>query len=284
MITRERKIIMFVIIGWLLSFLIHPNFPHNLYYFYLNGILVPLYAAKTGILELGAEFFPLNTQQLMQYFPLLIPGLLSGIYLWVNKTILSKQLFIIWSVYLFLGLVARKNLTLGYPFFLLWLASVLKDKSLTLVGFLIIFLIIGSGSISTYNNLQQSLLSESIYNSHFEQVANWLKLNVPAGETVFHTNWSDSQYLIGMDPLHDFIVTLDPIYMYSWNSDLYKKYREISFGNSKNPYEDIKKYFGANYGYAGKNYFGGLINQIRGDKIHFAILAEDYLGVIFRLE
>lgn len=284
LITKDRKTIMFVITGWLLSFLIHPNFPHNVYYFYLNGLLVPWYAAKTGVLELGAEFFPIDTQQLMQYFPLLIPGLLSGVYLWVNKTLISKQIFIVWGIYLFLGLVARKNLTLGYPFFLLWLASVLKDKSLTLVGFLIIFLIIGNGSISTYNNLRQSLRSESIYNSHFEQVADWLKINVPVKETVFHTNWSDSQYLIGLDPKHNFIVTLDPIYMYSWNPDLYKKYREISFGNSEKPYEDIKKYFGAKYGYAGKNYFGGLINQIRGDKTHFTILAEDYLGVIFRLE
>lgn len=284
LITRDRKMTGFVVAGWLLSFLIHPNFPHNIYYFYLNGILVPWYAAKTGVLELGAEFFPLNTQQLVQYFPLLIPGLLSGVYLWVNKNIVSKQLFIVWSVYLFLGLVARKNLTLGYPFFLLWLASVLKDKSPTLLGLLLTFLIVGNGTISTYNSLQQSLFSESVYNSHFEKVANWLKTNIPAGETIFHTNWSDSQYLIGLDPKHNFIVTLDPIYMYSWNPDLYKKYRDISFGNSEKPYEDIKKHFGAKYGYAGKNYFGGLITQIRQDKTHFTILAEDYLGVIFRLE
>ncbi|MBI5358264.1 hypothetical protein HZB69_01380 [Candidatus Amesbacteria bacterium] len=55
----------FVCAGWLLSFLIHPNFPHNIYYFYLNGLLVPWYAAKTGVLELGAEFFPIDTQQLL---------------------------------------------------------------------------------------------------------------------------------------------------------------------------------------------------------------------------
>lgn len=139
-------------------------------------------------------------------------------------------------------------------------------------GLLMGFLLIGYGSLTTYKNLQQSLQSESVYNNHFERVADWLKINVPAGETVFHTNWSDSQYLIGLDPKHNFIVTLDPIYMYSWNPDLYKKYREISFGESQAPYEDIK------------NYFGGLINQIKADKVHFTILAEDYLGVIFRLE
>lgn len=279
--------LVFVCIGWLLSFFIHPNFPHNIYYFYLNGLLVPWYAAKTGILELGAEFFPIDTQQLLSYFPLLIPGLLGGVYLWINKiknSILSKQIFLIWAVYLFLGLVSRKNLTLGYPFFLLWLASILKDKTLTIIGFFVSFILLSYGALTTFQNTQQSLRSESIYNSHFEQVANWLKINVPVGETVFHTNWSDSQYLIGLDPKHNFIVTLDPIYMYSWNPDLYRKYREISFGNSEKPYEDIKKYFGAKYGYAGKNYFGGLINQIRGDKVHFTILAEDYLGVIFRLE
>lgn len=284
MVTRNFKVIGVVSAGWLLSFLFHPNFPRNIYYFYLNGILVPLYAAKTGILELGAEFFPINTQQLVQYFPILVPGIIIGAYLWTNKNTFSKNLFWFWSIYLFLGLVSRKNLTLGYPIFLLWLATVLNGKALTLSGFFTAFILIVFSGVNTYGHLQQSLQGESVYNSHYEQVAGWLKKNVPIGETIFHTNWSDSQYLIGLDPKHNFIVTLDPIYMYSWNSDLYKKYREISFGNSEKPYEDIKKYFGAKYGYAGKNYFGKLIEQMKSDPKHFTVLAEDYLGVIFRLE
>ena len=106
--------------------------------------------------------------------------------------------------------------------------------------------------------------------------------NVPEKELIFHANWSDSQYLIGLNPKDDYFVTLDPVYMYNKNPELYKIYRDVSFGRTMNPYAVLKDTFKVKYGYAGKNYFNSLIEQIRKDS-HFTILAEDQFGVIFKL-
>jgi hypothetical protein len=77
-------------------------------------------------------------------------------------------------------------------------------------------------------------------------------------------------------------VTLDPVYMYNKNPELYKIYRDVSFGRIADPYSILKDTFKVKYGYAGKNYFNGLVEQIRKDS-RFTILAEDQFGIIFKL-
>jgi hypothetical protein len=113
-------------------------------------------------------------------------------------------------------------------------------------------------------------------------MANVIKSLIPPGSRIFHSNWSDSQYLIGFAPEYEYYVTLDPIYMYSYNKPLYEEYRNISFGRTKDPYTQLINDFGTYYGYAGKNYFTGLIDQIRRDD-RFSIITEDSIGVLFRL-
>ena len=70
--------------------------------------------------------------------------------------------------------------------------------------------------------------------------------------------------------------------MYNKNPELYKIYRDVSFGNTPDPYTVLKNTFNVKYGYAGKNYFNGLVEQIRKDT-RLTILAEDGFGIIFKL-
>lgn len=277
-----------VLLGWLISFVAHPNFPNNIFYFYLNGILVPIYAAKTGILELGAEFFPLNTRQLLQLFPLVIGGIIYAIWDRKPMSVTTVKLGSFAGIYFILGLISRKNLTLGYPVFILFLVSLLSDNLTTTKKLLPGLAVVASlwitlAGIWTLTHLRQMLFSETIVNQHYERVASWLKQNLPPGATVFHANWSDSQYFIGLDDQHNFFVTLDPIYMYHWNRQLYQQYRQLAFGKTTDPYTILKNTFNVRYGYAGKNYFSGLIDQVRSDP-SFTILAEDSLGIIFKLQ
>ncbi|MGE5196909.1 MAG: hypothetical protein ACM3IL_00160, partial [Deltaproteobacteria bacterium] len=135
----------------------------------------------------------------------------------------------------------------------------------------------------TYKGMRERLRAERIYNEHYEAVGAWMAKYLPAGEVVFHANWSDSQYFIGLNPKDDYFVTLDPIYMYYWNKRLYNLYREIAFGRLNDPYAALKKIFKVTYGYAGRNYFSGLIAQVKADP-RFEVMAEDNLGVVFRLK
>lgn len=284
----DWKGIAIVFLGWLISFIPHPNFPTNIFYFYLNGVLVPIYAARTGILELGAEFFPLNTRQLLQLFPLVIGGIIYAIWARKPMSVTTVKLGSFAGVYFILGLISRKNLTLGYPVFILFLVSLLSDIFTTTKKLLPGLVVVATlwvilAGIWTLTHLRQMLFSETIINQHYEKVGSWLKQNLPPGETIFHANWSDSQYFIGLDDQHNFFVTLDPIYMYHWNPQLYHQYRQLAFGKTTDPYTVLKNTFNVRYGYAGKNYFSGLINQIQSDP-RFTILAEDPLGIIFKLQ
>lgn len=285
--------------GVLMGILIHPNFPNNLLVLYLNGVLVPIYALKWG-LELGAEFFPTDTRDFVLGYPLVLIGLillLAAATSPARRIKISTKIWMGISAFFFVfSFFSRRYGIHSYPMILISLGAYFSDwwsqerlllfRQSKLVQWLVVSgtsVILTFVVLNTYKGFRQNALSEMICNSHFEAVAQYMSQNIPPQELIFHTNWSDSQYFIGLNPQNDYFVTLDPMYMYYWDPKKYQLYREIAFGNSSDPYKFLKEDFGVRYGYAGKNYFSGLITQLRNDA-RFEVMAEDGLGLIFRLK
>jgi hypothetical protein len=286
------KTIIFGFLGILTGFIIHPNFPNNLYVFYLNSVLFPIYTIKTGVLEIGAEMFPINTRDYLLSYPVIIIGIIlfvfTSIYRRPKTRFETKAFLALSTVYFVLSFICQRYIVHGYPFMLLaftsYISDSVKDRELEATKkvktiLLIVIVLLG---INTYKAVRYNALVTRIYNTHYEQVGKWMEKNIPEGELVFHSNWSDGQYFIGLNPKNDYFVAIDPIYMYEWNHELYQLYRDVSFGRTSDPYTILKNTFKVRYGYIGKNYFTGLINQIRQDT-RFKILAEDNFGVIFKL-
>lgn len=289
-----------VALGLLAGFCLHPNFPNNFLIFYLNGILVPVFAIKWG-LELGAEFFPLNTREYALGYPMIFAAVLLFIGLGMSqkkKISTATQIWMAIAGYFFLfSFFSRRYLVHAYPVVLIALAGYISEWLQARQGLLAMLrsgkarwcvialavVLLGVVIAGASRDFRQRTAGETIYNRHFEAVGAWMAQNLPAGEVIFHANWSDSQYLIGTNPKDDYFVTLDPIYMYWQDREKYKLYREVAFGGNSDPYSVLKNEFGVTYGYAGKNYFMGLINQIKSDK-HFEILGEDGMGLIFKLK
>ncbi len=283
-------------LGLLAGFLLHPNFPNNFLIFYLNGVLVPIFALKWG-LELGAEFFPTDTRQFVLGYPLILIGLLALIILSLNQAKKPKTQTQIWlslsGLFFVFSFFSQRYLVHAYPLILVALASYFSDcqahKGLTkqakpwpavrMAGIILVFVLLG---YNAYKDFRQRAASERIYNQHYEAVGKLMAAHLPAGEVVFHANWSDAQFFIGLNPQDDYFVTLDPIYMYWWDPRLYNLYRDIAFGRTGDPYAALKEVFSVRYGYASKNYFSRLISQIRQDA-RFEVMAEDGFGLIFRL-
>lgn len=309
------KPILVTFFALIFSYLLHPHFPNNLLYIWLNLFKVPYYAAKGGILELGGEFFPISTRDFLMGYPVILPAIFvlisCTIFLFCspsstfslkdqNKIRFETKIFFFCSIPLLFGsFLSQRYLIHCYPLFLIWLAAHFSDlfssknekekgmiqSSIVITYGLrtVLFLGLFLGSCLTYQGLKGNARIEQIVNSHYESVGNWMKKNLPPGETIFHANWSDSQYLIGLNPNNDYFVTLDPIYMYEWNQKLYNLYRDVAHGRTTDPYTILKDVFHVRYGYIGRNYFSRLIFQVAQDK-RFAILAEDNLGVIFMLD
>lgn len=277
------------------AYIIHPNFPNNILVFYLNAIIVPIFSVKWGI-ELGAEFFPISTREFLLSYSFLVSAIVLIFFIAVflrPKATLKTQVFLTCaSVYLVFSFLSQRYIAHGYPLMLLALAFYVDDYfkdetpaiNTILFNSIIVFLcLIGVlVGISNYKSLRNYAYVNKVFDSHYETVGKFLEQNVPKGELIFHTNWSDSQYFIGINPNNDYIVTFDPTYMFYYDKKLYDLYREVSFGRAKDPYSVLKYSLKTNYGYAGKNYFGGLIEQIRKDA-RFAILGEDNLGVVFKV-
>ena len=252
---------------------------------------MPIYTIKTGVLELGVEFFPLNTREFLLSYPVVIIGLILLIYVAISKrpkTSFHTNVFLALAMFFFvLSFICRRYLLHGYPIMLIAFASYFSDsmadmkkinrKVAVFASIAVIIL-----ALNCIKNVRYNALVTRIVNTHYEDFGRWMEKNIPEGELVFHSNWSDSQYFIGLDPKNDYFVTLDPVYMYKENPRLYKLYRDVSFGRTKDPYGILKDTFKARYGYVGKNYFMGLVNQIKDDN-RFTVLKEDAFGLIFRI-
>ncbi|MDI6605581.1 MAG: hypothetical protein QME65_00315 [Candidatus Omnitrophota bacterium] len=296
----SRRSLGAVILGLATGVLLHPNFPNNLLVFYLNGVLVPIFSLKWG-LELGAEFFPMSTREFVLFYPLIFISLFLLIAMGISRqkkiSVATQTWMSVAGFFLLFSFFSRRYFWYAYPLTLISLASYISDwwesgerlsflkehkfARFSAIGLLAIFC--GVILRNSYADFRNAAESDYRYNRHYEGVGEWMSKYLPPGEVVFHSNWSDSQYLIGINPKNDYFVTLDPIYMYYWNPKLYRLYRDIAFGGSEDPYALLKEKFGVHYGYVGKTYFSGLIRQIRGDS-RFEVLVEDPFGLVFKLK
>jgi hypothetical protein len=279
------------------SVLLHPNFPNNLRITWLNLIMVPYYAAKGGVLELGGEFFPITTRDFLMGYPALLPALLGVILCSLYRTRpvrFETKAFFFASIPLFLGMFSsQRYLIHEYPLLLVWLAAHVSDlcresdgkstvEGESLVPYGVIAAALLLLATVSWPRLQARAQVENEVNAHYERMGVWMRENVPPGEVIFHANWSDSQYFIGINPKNDYFVTLDPTFMYAWNRDLYDLYRNIAYGRIQDPAAALRDVFHARFGYAGKNYFMPFIQQIARDP-RFQILVDEPQGVLFML-
>lgn len=76
---------------------------------------------------------------------------------------------------------------------------------------------------------------------------NWIRGNVPPGETVFNTDWDDFPKIFFYDNTHAYVSGLDPTYLLYENPDLSKLYERITNGEEKEAAPLIREKFGARY-------------------------------------
>lgn len=292
------KSIVVVFLSIIVSYLIHPNFPNNFLAFYLDGILVPIYAFK-GKLEMGSELLPLTTKQVLFSYPLVIFGLLFLLFLAIfarPRTKFSTQVLFAYSaLFIILSFIASRFFIHSYPIYLLLLASYTSDyfqdksnlriyqknKILASVSIVTLCISLSLFGLSTWKNIRciSAIMEETKYSC--EQMGEWMSKNIPTGELIFHTDWYDGTAFIGLNPKNDYLVCLHPIYMYWGAPEVYNLYRNLSHGRTRDPYSILRYVFKVKYGYIRKGY--GLLGQIRGDS-RFKILTEGDKALVFRLD
>lgn len=75
----------------------------------------------------------------------------------------------------------------------------------------------------------------------------WVTANVPAGETIFHFDWTQFPELAFHGRDHGYIVGLDPHFLAWKDRELWDLYQRISEGWGSNPSKPIRERFGCEY-------------------------------------
>lgn len=96
-------------------------------------------------------------------------------------------------------------------------------------------------------------IAESAPPEHYQRGMEWVRANVPPGETIFNTDWDDFPRLFYFSPAHAFVSGLDPTYLLDQNPELFKLHEDITLGREKNPARIIRERFKSRYVFTDKH-------------------------------
>lgn len=290
-----RRNIYSAVLGVILGCLIHPNFPNNLLYVHLQFLVIN--SANKGLdLKLGSELFSFPAARVfIENFAVLFS---LNLVLWVAFFSKKRISFstAVWfacaNFYLLLALSANRHWYAVNILFFIGLASYLKDLkgerpweefnrkiNFFILGYLILILFYFPGAIK---NLAGNIDRSIRLGNHYKDVSFWMKTHIPAGQLIYHNYWSDPSYFLCFNPNNDYLVVLDPFYMYHRYPELYLFYLDLSKGNVGNVYDSLNNVFKVNYGYTRKDNL--FYAKVMDDHLRFNILYEDDLGIVFDLK
>ncbi|HEX8472702.1 MAG TPA: hypothetical protein VF666_01590 [Pyrinomonadaceae bacterium] len=108
--------------------------------------------------------------------------------------------------------------------------------------------------LQTIANVQSASneIADSAPPDHYQRGMEWIRANVPAGETIFNTDWDDFPRLFYFSPRHSYVSGLDPTYLLDQNQELFKLHEEITLGKEKDPARIIRERFKARYVFTDK--------------------------------
>lgn len=266
---QERKIglraTLWVSLGLLAGFLLHPNFPHNLRIWYSQNILLLAYLWR-GIppLNFGGELYPMSTKLFLSDSIAVILPYLLGCYLsMVSPKPIRREtssLFLFSAAFLLITWMSKRFVEYWVPFTVLFCGFVLTDALgdvkahlesrrqrfiASLVGLICCIAIMGQA----YRNYHLGVKEMKEINApHYQGGAQWLERNTPPGATIYTTDWDDFPELFFYNSSNRYLVGLDPIFMYLFDKELYSQWNRINTGKiTRDPYDLFLKKFNTAY-------------------------------------
>ena len=261
----NREVLLFgtLIFGVCISLLFHPYGERILSLFYIQNILIPFMATGSELnLRMGTEFFALSSSEYLQnHLPLLIAlamVLIRKLRSGRVFTLEERKLFLFACFFIFISMVTRRFIEYSIPAGLLFCAYFLRDDFQTfpskknmkqLVLCLTIPLLMWFGWSRT------SAVASSVTAPSLKEAALFLNENTEDKETVFTCDWDDAPQLFFYNHKNQYLVFLDPVFMFVKDSALWSSWDRLTKGKAeKNPSELIKRLFNARWGVCTSNF------------------------------
>lgn len=280
--TVEGKLnlrpVIYASLGVGLGLVINPYFPQDII-FILRHYL-PKLGDATAI-RVGNEWYPYDTQQLLENSLLSLVAFFSGIIaLGLNKQRMSANtaaLLLISGLFALMLMQARRFIEYFPPFALVFAAlawspllritsdrhqadaptasKLLITRRYAFPALLSLMLFVGSWI--TIPSVRQSIQA-SQPPERYANAAAWLAHSTPQGSLVFQTDWDDFTRLFFHNTHNVYLIGLDPTYLQIANSELYDLWVKIARGEVENPSQVISERFSARYVFTDTHHQGFL--------------------------
>lgn len=286
--------------------IINPYFPQNIPFLWEQFVQIGVFNYQDKI-SVGAEWYPYPIHFFVPDTALMCIALVSVLVLciWYAKRLngLSWASLLLALFFIVMTLKSRRFVEYAVPWGLLaatltWgsvdVRSIIEHRwksihtffsrsrlrrlsGVALIGYFVVMLpaIAVRSVIDNKNEMVNAIRWDK-----WQGASAWLVNNAPHGETIFHDDWDGFPLLFAHDPYHNYIVGLDPTFLYLYDQDLYWKYVHVTKGEEEGALAPIiQGDFGARYIFAATDH-ARLQNQLRRDPA-FAEVYRDYEASIF---
>jgi asparagine N-glycosylation enzyme membrane subunit Stt3 len=198
-----------------------------------------------------------------------------GIALGLAGYFILKQLVYPREVSLVLVAVVVVTALLGFAAYIFWRRSVGRIVGVVVLAFLVI--IVNFNVRETRKSIEGDAPPD-----RYEASMAWIRENVPAGETVFNTDWDDFPKMFYYDTKHAYASGLDPTYLLDRDKQLKREpklaelYKKITLGQDDDPAPLIRDKFGARYVFSDneeihENFYAKAIASGWFDQVHIYV-------------
>lgn len=256
-------------LGIILGTIINPYFPKNIFFFYQQVILIPFLNGLSDKVGVGAEWYPPEVKFFVAsnliiwfIFAYIMVYLINNVKSFSKKLSVNALASIFITIVLFLMTIrSQRFVEYWSPFVVLSTALLIKELKpfqylnnfykkykhkflLTLPLASLSIIIIMSLFISLGININQ--INNAPLYDRFKNSANWIKQNIEKNKTIYNVSWGNFPELFYWNDNNNYIIGLDPRFMYEYNKSLYKKYDEIQKGQINDISRTVKNDFKSN--------------------------------------
>lgn len=285
--------------GCCLGLLAHPNFPDDLYLWWVQNVRVLfLKWVSREAVPFGGELYPPELHTILHstttLVVLLFVGYLAAL-LWRGERSESTLfLFLSASFFGVLALLSRRFVEYWAPLTVAFAAFFTTDlmREVNLVDQLrkapgrfwsagtLALLVAGGLMFRSYLEIRHEL--GQTHNWDVKEFAEWLGANTKREEMVFTGDWDDFPKLFYYNHHNRYLVCLDPTFLFDFDRKTWDLWNEVREARTPELYHPIRRYFGARFAFV-TNDFQPFIQQMEKDP-RFRLVMKNRDAHLFELQ
>ncbi len=219
------------LLGLCIGAALNPYFPENLHFYGVQTI-APITVGTTNDLDVGGELEPLSIWWIVSSFPVMVLYVSASIRLfWMRRRGIPGSdallLFTMATLTLLVSLRMARMFDYFIPLALVFAAAVLSDwlvaraNDAKYIAFFAFFFC----SLNAFTTWRQVIVAPTPMK--FKGISDYL-LRQPSPSLIFNTHWGVYHFLYYLNSRDQYIVGIDPTFMYLMDAGRYWLWRHIS--------------------------------------------------------